>query len=77
MRALPLVAAIIAMLAVSTTRAQIDITGSAAISGGIAVVGAVVNGTLYFFHEMAWNAVKGAAESGLPVLETAYIGVAS
>lgn len=52
-------------------------TGSAVTSGGIAVVGAVVNGALYFFHEMAWNAVKGATESGLPVLETAYIGIGS
>jgi uncharacterized membrane protein len=52
-------------------------TGSAVTSGGIAVVGAVVNGALYFFHEMAWNAVKGATESGLPVLETAYIGIDS
>jgi uncharacterized membrane protein len=52
-------------------------TGSAVTSGGIAVVGAVVNGALYFFHEMAWNAVKGATESALPVLETAYIGIGS
>jgi uncharacterized membrane protein len=52
-------------------------TGSAVTSGGIAVVGAVVNGALYFLHEMAWNAVKGASESGLPVLETAYIGIDS
>lgn len=52
-------------------------TGSPIVSGGIAVVGAVVNGGLYFLHEMAWNAVKGATEGGLPVLETAYIGIAS
>jgi uncharacterized membrane protein len=52
-------------------------TGSAVTSGGIAVVGAVVNGALYFFHEMAWNTVKGASESSLPLLETAYIGITS
>jgi uncharacterized membrane protein len=52
-------------------------TGSPMISGGIALVGAVVNGGLYFLHEMAWSAFKGAGESALPVLETAYIGIAS
>ena len=52
-------------------------TGSPLVSGGIALVGAVVNGGLYFLHEMAWSAFKGAAENGLPALETAYIGIGS
>jgi uncharacterized membrane protein len=49
-------------------------TGSVALSGGLALTGAVVNSVLYFGHEMVWDALDPSGRKQPAVLEVPGIG---